>query len=393
MDFNYPAETESFRQEIRDFLNEVVTPEYLEEQRTISVDRDGHGPATQTFVDKLRERGYLTLHWPKEYGGQGRPVFEQAVFAEEMARAGATNYIVGSVGLNMVAPALMHYGSEEQKRDILPKIASGEINFAQVFTEPEAGSDLAGLKTTAVRDGDEFVVNGTKVFITWAFHASHGYLLARTDQAAPKHRGLSLFMLDMKAPGVDIHPLHLIDGGRHGLIYLENVRIPRSMLIGEENRGWYHAAITLDFERAGMFGVTRNIEDIKRLLDFARKTERNGDRLSADPTIRKGLITAYRDARITRALAQRVLDIQGNGRVANSEASELSLHSRLATGRTAETKALVYGMYGQLYQDTPYSVEDGDGVTSWWRLAGRHAAGTIEIQKNIIAQRGLGMPR
>jgi alkylation response protein AidB-like acyl-CoA dehydrogenase len=393
MDFKYPAETEAFREEIRAFLREAVTPEYLEEQRTMMVDRDGHGPATQRFVDALRERGYLTLHWPKEYGGQGRPVFEQAVFAEELARAGASTYIVGSVGLNMVAPALMHYGSEQQKREILPKIASGEVNFCQMFTEPEAGSDLASLKTTALRDGDEYVVNGTKVFITWAFHANYGYLLARTDPNAPKHRGLSLFMLDMKSPGVDIRPLDLIDGGRHGLIYLEDVRIPRANLIGEENRGWYHAAITLDFERAGIGAVTRNEEDVKRLLEYARTTERHGQRLSEDPEIRRRLLVAYRDARITRALAMRVLDIQGNGRVANSEASELSLHSRLATGRTSETKALVYGMYGQLVQDTPYAVEDGDGVHSWWRLAGRHAAGTIEIQKNIIAQRGLGMPR
>ncbi|MCL6649372.1 MAG: acyl-CoA dehydrogenase family protein, partial [Chloroflexi bacterium] len=177
MDFAYPPEAEAFRQEVRAFLQEAVTPEYLEEQRTMMVDRDGHGPATAAFVAKLRERGYLTLHWPKEYGGQGRSIVEQAIFAEEMARAGASTYIIGSVGLNMVAPALMHYGSEEQKRAILPRIASGEINFCQMFTEPDAGSDLASLRTTAIRDGDEYVVNGTKVFITWAFLANYGYLL------------------------------------------------------------------------------------------------------------------------------------------------------------------------------------------------------------------------
>ncbi|MCL6647675.1 MAG: hypothetical protein K6U89_05020, partial [Chloroflexi bacterium] len=211
--------------------------------------------------------------------------------------------------------------------------------------------------------------------------------------SAPKHRGLSLFMLDLKSPGVDIRPLRLIDGGVHGLIHLEDVRIPRSMLIGEENRGWYHAAITLDFERAGIGMVTRSEEDVRRVIGYARRTERNGQPLSADPAIRSGLLTAYRDARITRALALRVFDIQAHGRVANAEASELSLHARLAAGRLAETKALIYGMYGQLLQDTPYAVEDGDGIQSWWRLAGRHAAGTIEIQKNIIAQRGLGLPR
>lgn len=262
-----------------------------------------------------------------------------------------------------------------------------------MFTEPEAGSDLASLRTTAIRDGDDYVVNGTKVFITWAHLANFGYLLARTDPSAPKHRGLSLFMLDMKSPGVNINPLHLIDGGRHGLIYLENVRIPKKNLIGEENRGWYHAAITLDFERAGIGGVTRNEVAVGELLEYARNATLGGKKVSEVPAVRAGLIRAYRDSRITRALATRVLDIQGNGRVANTEASELSLHNRLAGGRTAVTKDMVYGMYGQLFQDTPYSVADGDGVSSWWSLAGRHAAGTMEVQMNIIAQRGLGLPR
>jgi alkylation response protein AidB-like acyl-CoA dehydrogenase len=193
MDFRYPPETESFRAEVRAFLQEAVTSEYVEEQRTLRTDHHGHGPATQRFVDQLREKGWLTLHWPKPYGGQGRSIFEQAVFAEEVARAGASTYIIGHVGLTMVAPALMVYGSEEQKREILPKIARGEVNFCQMFTEPNAGSDLASLQTAAVRDGDDYILNGSKIFITWAHLATHGYLLARTDPDAPKHRGLSLF--------------------------------------------------------------------------------------------------------------------------------------------------------------------------------------------------------
>ncbi|MCS7003419.1 MAG: acyl-CoA dehydrogenase family protein, partial [Dehalococcoidia bacterium] len=169
--------------------------------------------------------------------------------------------------------------------------------------------------------------------------------------------------------------------------------VPRSNLIGEENKGWYHAAITLDFERAGIGSVTRAEVAMERLLAYARSATVGGRRALDDPAVKAGLLRAYRDTRITRALANRVLDIQANGRVANVEASELSLHSRLAQGRLAETKNLLYGAYGQLEQDSPYAVEDGDGVASWWVLGGRHAAGTIEIQKNIIAQRGLGLPR
>jgi alkylation response protein AidB-like acyl-CoA dehydrogenase len=393
MDFRYPPEAETFREEVRAFLKVSVTPEYLEEQRTMMVTRDGHGPATQRFVDQLRERGWLTLHWPVEYGGQGRSIFEQAVFNEEIAKAGASTYIVGSVGYNMVAPALMVYGSEEQKRQILPQIANGQVKFAQVFSEPNAGSDLASLTTRAVSDGDDYVVNGTKMFISWAHLATHGYLLARTDSEAAKHRGLSLFMLDMKAPGVEIRPLYTINGGKQALIHLDNVRVPKSAMIGEENRGWYHAAVTLDFERAGLDRITRAEYDVESLLDYARKTQRLGGPISSDPSIRRRLVQTYRDVRISRALGIRVLDLQARGKVANTEASEGSLHGREVTGRLGETKALIYGMYSQLIRDSPYAQNNGDGVESWWLLAGRHAAGTMEIQKNVIAQRGLGLPR
>lgn len=393
MDFRYPPFAEEFRSEVKSFLDEVITPEYLEEQRTRIVDTDGHGPATQFFVDKLRERGYLTMHWPKEFGGEGRSIYEQAVFAEEIAKAGASTFIIGHVGLTMVASALMVYGSDEQKRAILPKIASGEVNFCQMFSEPGAGSDLASLTTTAVRDGDDFVVNGSKIFITWGHLSTHGYLLARTGPDAPKHRGLTLFMLDMTTPGVDVRPLYLLHGGRHSLIYLENVRIPKSAIIGDVNRGWYHAAVTLDFERAGIGSITRGEHEIAKLLNFARTNSRGGMRLSAQPHLRDRLLKAYRDVRLSRALGLKVLDIQARGLVANAEASESNLHGKEAAGRLSETKSMVYGMHGQLKRGSPHAVADGDGVKSWWVLAGRHPAGTEEIQKNIIAQRGLGMPR
>jgi alkylation response protein AidB-like acyl-CoA dehydrogenase len=393
MDFRYPPEAEEFRQEVRAFFQETVTPDYLEEQRTRHIDYEGHGRATQRFVDQLRERGYLTLAWPKEYGGQGRSIFEQAVFHEEMARAGATDWIVGHVGLTMAGPALMVYGTEEQKRELLPKIASGEINFCQLFTEPGAGSDLASLQTRAVADGDDFIVNGSKIFTTWAFVATHGYLLARTDPGAPKHRGISVFMLDMKAPGVDVRPLHLVSGSTHGMVSFENVRISRKNLIGELNRGWYHAMVTFSFERAGMEQITRGEYNVRGLLEYARTTKRGGQPLAADPAIRQRLVVSYRNARLSKALGLRVLDSQGRGLVAGAEANESSLHSREAGGYLAATKALVYGMYGQLLPDTPYAENQGDGARSWWGMGGHHAGGTIEIQKNIIAQRGLGLPR
>jgi alkylation response protein AidB-like acyl-CoA dehydrogenase len=202
-----------------------------------------------------------------------------------------------------------------------------------------------------------------------------------------------MFMLDMQSPGVDVRRLPLVDGSTIGMVFFENVRIPRKNLIGELNRGWYHAMVTFAFERAGMGAITRGENDLKDLFEYARTTERNGKRISEDPVIRDRLLLAYRNARISRVLGMKVLDSQARGLVAGTEANESSLHGREAGGEMAITKAMVYGHLGQILPDQPYAQNKGDGARSWWGLAGRHAGGTIEIQKNIIAQRGLGLPR
>jgi alkylation response protein AidB-like acyl-CoA dehydrogenase len=392
VDFRYPPEVEAFRQEVLDFLKVALTPEYHEERRS-RTEHDGDGPATIEFVAKLKERGYLTHHWPKEYGGQSRSFLDRVVLHEEFARAGATINTLGGVGINIVAPALMHFGTERQKTEILPRIARGEWIFCQMFTEPGAGSDLANLSTTAVRDGDDYVVNGTKVFTTRAHLSSHGYLLARTDPTATRHRGISLFVIEMNSPGIDVRPLVLAEGSRHNFVFMENVRVPASHMVGEEHRGWYHAMVSFDFERAaGSQTMTIGRErEVNRLLDYAKATVRRDKPLGQNPEIRKQLVQAYRDVRVGRALGRRIIDLHANGRIANSEASELSMFEKAAQGRLSETAALVYGSYGQLHQDTPNGVDGGS--SSWWRLAGRHGAGTIEIQRNVIAQRGLGLPR
>jgi alkylation response protein AidB-like acyl-CoA dehydrogenase len=392
MDFRFPAEAEAFRQEVREFLEEHVTPEYLEERRATANDNDGPGPETRKFMQALFKRGFLTMNWPEEYGGQARTFLERAVFSEEFAKAGAATSATGAVGLNIVAPALMQYGSEEQKRSVLPKIASGEWIFCQLFTEPGAGSDLASLVTAAIRDGDDYVVNGSKIFTSWGHLATHGYLLARTDPTAERHRGLSLFVLEMKTPGVEVRPLMLANGTRHNMVFFDDVRVSASKMLGEENRGWYHAMVSFDFERSGSVGTNVERErEIATLLDYARETTRRGKQLSKHPAIRNALVQAYRDMRISRALGLRILDTYNNKRVPSVESSEYNLHGKQSGGRIAEIWGLVYGSYGQLNRDTHRSIEDG--ARSWWQLAGRHAAGSQEIQKNIIAQRGLGMPR
>jgi alkylation response protein AidB-like acyl-CoA dehydrogenase len=393
MDFRYPPEAEAFRAEVRAFLDCHVTAAYRREMKSRHVDAEGHGRGTKPFVEALRASGYLTMSWPKEYGGQARGIFEQAVFAEEMARAGASTWLVGHVGYAMVGPALMHFGTPAQKAEILPRIADGTMHFCQMFSEPEAGSDLANLSTRAIADGDDYVVTGDKMFITWARVATHGYLLARTDPASERHRGLSLFLLDMRAPGIEVRPLPLVSGSTHGLVHFQDVRIPRANLIGELHRGWYHAMATFAYERAGLEFLARTSADVERLLAYARKAKRGGTPVTTQPHIRKGLVEAYRDGRIARGLALKVIDLQDKGKLDGAEPSLANLWTRTAWGRIAETKAKVYGMYGQLAYRSPLDETEGDGIKTWWQLAGRHEGGTLHIQRNIVAQRALGLPR
>jgi alkylation response protein AidB-like acyl-CoA dehydrogenase len=176
------------------------------------------------------------------------------------------------------------------------------------------------------------------------------------------------------------------------MVHFDNVRVPRKNMIGEENRGWYHAMVTFSFERAGLDRIVRGEDELQKVFDYARTNKRNGMPISSDPAVKPRLIRMYRDGRLNRLLGMRVLDAQERGG-RGTEVNESAIHGRETGGRNAETKALVYGMVGQLLQDTPYSVANGDGAKSWWGLAGRHAAGTVEMQKNIVAQRGLGLPR
>ncbi len=246
MDFRLGERSEAFRQEARDFLDEVLTDEVREEMEKTGVHHSWH------FHRNLVERGWLAPGWPEELGGQGRDPLEMLAFMEEFHRAGAPTYAVGTT--LMVAGILRHIGTEEQKQLVIPPALRGEIIIVLGFTEPESGSDVAAAQTRAVRDGDEWVINGQKMFTTNAQEADYVFMLTRTDPEAPKHKGLTTFLVPLRQPGVEIQPVRTLSGERTNLTFYSDVRVDDSLRIGEVDGGWDVMGVGLTLERAGDHG-------------------------------------------------------------------------------------------------------------------------------------------
>ncbi len=282
MDFRFTPKEEAFRQEVHNFI-EKECPADLRGGGVNIMEEIGNLFAWRA---KLAKRNWIAPAWPKEYGGAGMPIMEQFIYNQETALMRAPPHIfIGGLGVAVVGPTIIHYGTEEQKKEFIPKILSGEHMWCQGFSEPEAGSDLASLKTRAVRDGDDYVINGQKIWTTVA-HVSHYMLmLARTDPDAPKHKGISYFLVPMKTPGITVRPLLNLPGVREfNEVFLEDVRIPASCRLGEENQGWYMAATTLDIERSNIGSAVGQQQGVEDLTRFARENKGNGIvRLGYDP--------------------------------------------------------------------------------------------------------------
>jgi alkylation response protein AidB-like acyl-CoA dehydrogenase len=389
MDLRFTPEQERLRGQIRGFLREhlpdirwsQVGPEW-------SGDPDEFAEAVK-FNKKLAEHGWLTAHWPKAYGGLGLSIMEQVVLAEELSGVP----ILNANGLNMLGPVLMLYGTEEQKREHLPGIASCEVMWAQGYSEPNAGSDLASLQTRAVRDGDEFVINGSKIWTGHGATADWIFVLARTDPTAPKHRGISFFLMPITSPGIKVLPLQSMTGYvTFCQEYFEDVRVPARNLVGEENQGWYIGAALLDFERSGIGGATGIRRGLDRLVAFVRERRRAGSELSG--TLRHRIVDRYVEAEVARSFSYRIASLQAAGRAPNYEASMGKVFSSELSSRVADTGFQVLKMYGQLRENEPRAQMDGRySLSVMMSIIGNIGGGTSEIQRNIIATRGLGLPR
>ncbi len=393
MDYRFTDEQEAFRQELRDFLTENLG----EDWRGIDPDAYFHDENwfhIRDLTAKMAERGWLTLAWPKEYGGQGRPHIEQMIYNEETAYFRAPTRDV-SIGTHMVGPTLMLYGTEEQKTHYLPEIASGEAVYCQGFSEPESGSDLASLQLRAVEDGDDYVLNGSKIWTSGAHRSTHCYLLTRTDPDAPKHRGISVFIVDMDTPGIEVRPIINMFGIHYfNQVFFDNVRVPKRAMIGEKNRGWYIAATTLDFERSGVASFASNRRSIEELVELARETGTNGKPLNEDPMIRQRLAELWTRNEAGKTIAYNVAWMQSQGLVPNREASISKMMGSEIAQQIHELGVRMLGMYGILDKGSKWAYLDGRLAWLWMdSISLTIRGGTSEIQRNIIAGRGLGLPR
>lgn len=401
MDWQDSAEQATFRAHVRAVIEERLPARYRDiaargepQERTWEFDRGAaeqeRRDAAMAWHAALYEHGWVAPQWPTEYGGGGMTVLEQFVLNQELARAGAPH--VGGSGVGLLGPTLIVHGTDAQRERYLPAILSGETVWAQGYSEPGAGSDLASLQTRAVRDGDDFVINGQKIWTSGAHTADAIFALVRTDPRAPKHRGISFVLIDdIHAPGITVRPL-LDLGGNHYFneVFFEDVRIPATNIVGELNRGWYVGMTLLDFERSNIGGAVGARRTLNHLIATLK-----GDPLLArrceSRSLREELAERYIETEVMYQFSFRIVTMQNAGQLPNYEASMAKLFASELTQRVAETAMRVLGPVG--------AVLDTGRVT---HVFPRHylgavpatiRGGTSEVQRNVIATRGLGLPR
>jgi alkylation response protein AidB-like acyl-CoA dehydrogenase len=380
VDFTYPADVEQFRTELRDWLSANLTEELVAARRPTGRDEAAF-EMLRAWNQTMADAGWAAVSWPPDYGGRGATVLEQLVYTEETTRARAPMPL-NVIGLNNIAPAIMHYGTEEQKKALLPRMMRADDIWCQGMSEPEAGSDLASLRTKAVRDGDDFLVNGQKIWTSLGHRADWCQLYVRTDPDAPKHKGISCLIVDMKLPGIEVRPLVTLNGDADfAEVFFNDVRVPADALLGPLNGGWGVATTTLSHERAGAARLYAEMQ--VRLEELVEDLAAAGDALD-DPVILKRLGEIALRIKYLEVLCQRSISA--------------TLHGGDPFG-TASLAKTVWGEVGQDLAELAFDVLGTRGKDAPWanyRLTSRSltiAGGTTQINKNITAQRVLGLPR
>ena len=396
MNFGFSSQEQAFRQEVDDFIKRELPADWAEENiywpggyGTIP-DFEGLSPDGEHFRSRLAEKGWLTLSWPREYGGAGRSNMEQAIFNERMSYHRAPGPGVATL---ISGPTILLFGSDEAKREWLPKIARADIRFWLAYSEPNAGSDLASIRTRAVDDGDHLVINGQKTWSSGAHVSDFAWMLVRTDADVRAHKGISLVIVDNKSEGITIRPLVNICGFHSfNEVFFDNVRIPKSNIIGERNRGWYYVMAALDFERlvVPVGGFKRTFEE---LVQWAGETKRDGKALSNEPLIRDKLADIAIDIEVAYMFFWQTAWMLDRGLLPNIEASVLKLAATQLSRKLANTAVDVMGPYGELDEGAKWAPLKGRMCTGYLDcISGLVGAGTSEIQRSIIAIRGLGLP-
>ncbi len=394
MDFNYNPDDEAFRRELRAWLE--ANQQFAPRPRDDAFNEEGNAWWNEhiRWARKLNEGKWLAVNWPKEYGGRGASIMQTIIYNEELNRLGLSAPAIG-MGIGLLGPTLIHWGTDEQKRRHLPKILTADETWCQGYSEPGAGSDLASLQTRAVEDGDDFVVNGQKVWTSGAHHADMIFLLVRTDPSAPKHKGISYLLVDMHSPGITIRPLVQITGARgFSEVFFEDVRVPKKNLVAEKNQGWQVAITTLMFERSGGGGDRGAAGQIRELAALARQLPRGSATAWDDSAVRQKIAEFQCEATALRYTGYRQLTRRLKGLPPGPEGSMMKLCSTELNLRVQLFAMELLGPYSQLEYRAPFAFDKG----KWsYRMLGARGptiyAGTNQIQHNIIGERVLGLPK
>ncbi len=388
MDFEFTKEEKALQEEVREFISKESTPEMLKETAEQGLGDVYGAPEGRKIIRKMAAKGWLAPTWPREYGGLEASEIVAYMINEEMGYHGLPFSFVAA---HMAGPAILRFGSDEMKKKWLPRIASGELEFALGYTEPQAGSDLSALNLRAEDKGDYFLLNGTKLFNTACHVADYHWLACRTNFDGPRHKGVSIMIVDLKSPGITISPLITMSDWRTNEVFYEDVRVPKENLVGEKNKGFYYLMTALDFERMLNLGRYRRVFD--ELVAYTKETAVGGEPLSKNPLIRQKLAQLSTEIEVVRLLYYQLAYIMEKGGIPNYQSSMEKTFTAECAQRITNVGMDILGLYGQLKEGS-----------KWVQLKGKMEklyrnsivltiyGGTSEIQRNIIAMRGLGLP-
>ena len=396
MDFKFTPEQQALRKEFENFFREEEksAPEGWVEAFESRYGSDEGWAYHRSVAEKLAAKNWISLPWPREYGGWALGHVEQAIFMEAYSYHRAPGLDIW--GLPILSPGILEYGSEEIKREWLPRIARAETDWCQGWSEPNAGSDLASLTTRAVEDGDDYVINGQKIWTTGAHRATHIFLLARTDPDAPKkHRGLTYFLSEMDRPGIEVRPLYYMNRAHvYNEVFFDNLRVPKRNIVGQINQGWYVTMAGANFERSGVGAIAVAKRDFEDLVHFCKQMQRNGQLLSKNPLVRYKLADLAIELEAGRQWSYYVAWLQSQNPLTAVEASAAKCFDMELLVRLANVGMEIMGLYGTLKKESKWVPLHGKfESTSQLGPGFAISGGATEIQKNLIAWMGLGLPR
>jgi alkylation response protein AidB-like acyl-CoA dehydrogenase len=388
MYIDYSREERALRDELRSYFARLVTDDVLDEVRGT----DGGGPLYAKALQQMGADGWLGIGWPKEFGGQARSSIDQYIFFDEVQRAG---FPIPFLTLCTVGPTLMKYGTEEQKARFLPPILQGKLHFAIGYTEPSAGTDLASLRTRAVRDGDDYVVTGQKIYTSLAEYADYIWLAVRTAPDAPKHKGISILMVDVRSPGFSLTPIHTLGGNRTNATYYDAVRVPTSMRVAGENEGWRLITTQLNHERVALMSPGPAARFVEEVTAWARETRSSGGRRVIDEAwVQANLARALAHVEVLQLMTWRQASNIERGKLDAAEASMVKVFGSESFVQIYRALIEVMGPLGLVKDGSPGAILRGR-IETYYRtaLVLTFGGGVNEVQRDIIAMAGLQMPR